>query len=116
MNYLEQFFKENPKAAVAFSGGVDSAYLLYAAVTYGSDVKAYYVKTAFQPRFELTDAEKLATELGIRMQVIHLDILSSKIITDNPPDRCYHCKKAIFSAIRAAAKQLFLAAGRNQRI
>ena len=105
MNYLEQFFKENPKAAVAFSGGVDSAYLLYAAVTYGSDVKAYYVKTAFQPRFELTDAEKLATELGIRMQVIHLDILSSKIITDNPPDRCYHCKKAIFSAIRAAAKQ-----------
>ena len=105
MNYLEQFFKENPKAAVAFSGGVDSAYLLYAAVTYGSDVKAYYVKTAFQPRFELTDAEKLATELGIRMQVIHLDILSSKIITDNPPDRCYYCKKAIFSAIRAAAKQ-----------
>lgn len=105
MNYLEQFFKENPKTAVAFSGGVDSAYLLYAAATYGSDVKAYYVKTAFQPQFELADGEKLAKELGVRMQVIHLDILCSKIITDNPPDRCYHCKKAIFSAIRAAAKQ-----------
>ena len=105
MQYLEQFFKGNPKTAIAFSGGVDSAYLLYAAATYGADVTAYFVKTAFQPQFELADAEKLAKHLGVRMQVIPLDILCSRIITENPPDRCYHCKKEIFSAIRDAASR-----------
>ena len=48
---LSDFFQENPQAAIAFSGGVDSAYLLYAGVKYGARVKAYYVKTAFQPQF-----------------------------------------------------------------
>ena len=47
------FFEQHPKAAVAFSGGVDSAYLLYAASQCKAEVKAYYVKTAFQPQFEL---------------------------------------------------------------
>lgn len=102
---LERFFAENPCAAVAFSGGADSAYLLYAAVKAGANVKAYYVKTAFQPQFELEDAKKLAGELGTPMQVLPLDILCDQAVTANPPDRCYHCKKRIFSAIRAAAVQ-----------
>ena len=102
---LERFFAENPCAAVAFSGGADSAYLLYAAVKAGANVKAYYVKTAFQPQFELEDAKKLAGELGTPMQVLPLDILCDQTVTANPPDRCYHCKKRIFSAIRAAAAQ-----------
>lgn len=102
---LERFFAENPRAAVAFSGGADSAYLLYAAVKAGANVKAYYVKTAFQPQFELEDAKKLAGELGTPMQVLPLDILCNQTVMANPPDRCYHCKKRIFSAIRAAAAQ-----------
>ena len=101
---LKQFFEENPKAALAFSGGVDSAWLLYAAVKYGAAVKAYYVRTAFQPQFELEDVLRLAKDLGAEMQVLPLDILCSDRITDNPPDRCYHCKKAIFGAILDAAK------------
>ncbi len=44
---LKQFFEEHKKVAVAFSGGVDSSYLLYAAIKYNAYVKAYYVKTAF---------------------------------------------------------------------
>ena len=102
---LERFFAENPRAAVAFSGGADSAYLLYAAVKAGANVKADYVKTACQPQFELEDAKKLAGELGTPMQVLPLDILCDQAVTANPPDRCYHCKKRIFSAIRAAAAQ-----------
>lgn len=102
---LERFFAENPRAAVAFSGGADSSYLLYAAVKAGVNVKAYYVKTAFQPQFELEDAKKLAGELGTPMQVLPLDILCDQTVMANPPDRCYHCKKRIFSAIRAAAAQ-----------
>lgn len=101
---LHQFFGENPNAAIAFSGGVDSAYLLYAAVRYGARVKAYYVKSAFQPRFELEDARRLAEELGADMEVLPLDILSCRAVTENPADRCYHCKRAIFRKILEAAK------------
>lgn len=101
---LEQFFKDHPKAAVAFSGGVDSAYLLYAAVRSGGNVRAYYVKTPFQPRFELEDAIRLAEELGVQMSILSPDILCSDAITANPPDRCYHCKKKLFASILDAAK------------
>ena len=96
---LQEFFTVNPKTAIAFSGGVDSAYLLYAAKKYGEDVKAYYVKSQFQPMFELEDAKRLAKELGADMKVIGLDILSIPEVIKNPENRCYFCKKAIFSAI-----------------
>ena len=67
---LSRFFRENPRAALGFSGGVDSAYLLYAALTAGAQVKAYYVKSPFQPRFELEDARRLAEELGADWEVL----------------------------------------------
>lgn len=100
---LEQFFKENNRVALAFSGGVDSAYLLYAAIKYGVEIKAYYVKTAFQPQFELDDALRLAEELNADMKVIEADILVNNEISANPKDRCYHCKKVIFGLILKAA-------------
>lgn len=100
---LSQFFSDHPKAAIAFSGGVDSAYLLYAAVRSGAEVTAYYIKTDFQPQFELDDALHLAQQLNVPMKVLPLDILWRKTVTANPADRCYHCKKAIFTAITQAA-------------
>ena len=100
---LAQFWKENPKAAIAFSGGVDSAYLLYSAVQSGVCVKAYYAKTAFQPVFELEDAKKLANQLGVDMEILSLDVLSVPHVAENPSNRCYYCKQALFSAISAAA-------------
>ena len=60
---LETFFHENSRVALAFSGGVDSAYLLYAARACGAQVLAYYFQTAFQPAFEREDALRLAREL-----------------------------------------------------
>lgn len=100
---LQEFFKQYPKVAVAFSGGVDSAYLLYAAVKYADQVKAYYVKSEFQPQFELDDAVHLADELGAEMKVLTLNVLSVPYVSANPSDRCYYCKKAIFGAITEAA-------------
>ena len=101
---LCDFFSANPRVALAFSGGVDSAYLLYAAKAYGAQVKAYYVKTAFQPRFEYEDALHLAEQLGADMQTVELDVLTDEAITANPKNRCYFCKRRIFTAILAAAK------------
>ena len=101
---LQDFFSENPRVALAFSGGVDSAWLLYAAVQSGAQVRAYYVKTAFQPRFEYEDAVKLASELGTDMVTIPMDILADEIVASNPANRCYFCKQRIFGAILEAAK------------
>ncbi|MDR1117645.1 MAG: ATP-dependent sacrificial sulfur transferase LarE [Oscillospiraceae bacterium] len=102
---LKAFFEGNPKVALAFSGGVDSSYLLYAARESGARVKAYFVKTMFQPRFELEDAKKLVNELGAELEVLEADILTDQRVTGNDPLRCYYCKQAIFSGIirRAAA-------------
>ena len=102
---LEQFFEENNAAAIAFSGGVDSAFLLSMAVRCGARVTAYYVKTAFQPQFELEDACRLAKELNVPMQVLPVDILCHQQIAANPADRCYYCKKVIFETILNAAKE-----------
>ena len=101
---LTQFWQANPKAAIAFSGGVDSAYLLYSAVQSGADVKAYYAKTAFQPAFELEDAKKLAAQLGAQMEILSIDVLSVPNVAENPANRCYYCKTALFSAMTAAAQ------------
>lgn len=102
---LKAFFERNSKAAIAFSGGVDSAYLLYAAKLYGADVTAYYVKTPFQPEFEYEDALRLARQLGIPMVTLSLDVLADPQITANPQNRCYFCKRKIFTAILEQAKQ-----------
>ena len=102
---LTRFWKENPKAAIAFSGGVDSAYLLCSALRSGAEVKAYYAKTAFQPAFELEDAKKLANQLGAEMEILSMDILSVPNVAENPDNRCYYCKKALFTAICSAARR-----------
>ena len=100
---LREFFLKNPETAIAFSGGVDSAYLLYAAMRWGKRVKAYYVKSQFQPEFELQDALELAKDLGVDMEVIRVDVLADPVIASNPIDRCYYCKKMIFNEIKKAA-------------
>jgi uncharacterized protein len=100
---LQKFFKENNKIAIAFSGGVDSSYLLYAAVKSGADVRAYYVKSAFQPQFELDDACSFAKNIGANIRVLNVDVLSNTQVTKNPADRCYYCKKTIFTKIQESA-------------
>lgn len=102
---LQEFFRENPKAALAFSGGVDSAYLLYAAQQCGAQVRAYYVRTAFQPLFELEDARRLAEQLHADMRELTVDILADDAVRTNPADRCYHCKRLIFSEILREAER-----------
>lgn len=100
---LEQFFQENPRCALGFSGGVDSAYLLYAGVKAGADIRPYFIKTAFQPAFELADARKLAEGLGVEVTVLELDALADPRVAANPADRCYFCKQNLFRTLKERA-------------
>lgn len=102
---LTVFFKANPRAALAFSGGTDSAYLLWAAVQAGAEVQPYFVRSAFQPRFELADAERLCAQLGLTLRVLDCDVLAQPEIAANPPERCYYCKRVLFTRLLAAAAE-----------
>lgn len=102
---LQEFFTKYPKIALGFSGGVDSSFLLYAAHKYGADCKAYFIKSQFQPEFELEDAKRLAEYVGVGFDVIHCDALSSEEVRKNPADRCYYCKNNIFGTIVKAAEK-----------
>ncbi|MGN0521260.1 MAG: ATP-dependent sacrificial sulfur transferase LarE [Eubacterium sp.] len=101
---LKAFFNSHKEVAVAFSGGVDSAALLCEALKYADRVGAYYVKSAFQPEFELNNALKLCKRLNTELNVIELDVFECDEIISTPKNRCYYCKNKIFSALKKRAK------------
>ncbi|MDR3303897.1 MAG: ATP-dependent sacrificial sulfur transferase LarE [Treponema sp.] len=90
-------------AAVAFSGGVDSSFLCYAAVeALGKRAMAITIVSPMLPKSEIDFATTLARQVGIE----HLLVTEREIEEDvaaNPKDRCYFCKKLEFGAIQAAA-------------
>ena len=100
---LDSFFEENSRVALGFSGGVDSSYLLYEGIMCGADIQPYYIKTVFQPQFELDDARRLARQLGVTLKVLEINILSIPAIAGNPSDRCYHCKRELFGVLQRQA-------------
>lgn len=100
---LQEYFADHPRLALAFSGGTDSAYLLYAARQCGARIQPYFANSAFQPAFELADARRLCEQMDLPLRVVELDVLSVPHVAENPADRCYWCKQAIFSALIAAA-------------
>ena len=101
---LQEFFTEHPKNALGFSGGVDSSYLLYAGIKAGADIRPYFIKTAFQPEFELEDAKRLCAQLGTELHIIKLDALANPDVVKNPANRCYYCKTGLFGTLQARAK------------
>lgn len=102
---LQDFFARTPRFALAFSGGCDSAYLLAAALKAGCDVKAYGVKTAFQPNFEIEDSLQLTDALHAPFQLIDVDIFTHPQVCANDNLRCYYCKTVIFETILEAARK-----------
>ena len=94
------------RLAVAFSGGVDSSFLLAAAAeVLGDQVLAVTAAPVFVPQRELEEAEAFCRERGIRQVVLPAGELNIDGVRHNPPDRCYHCKKEIFGRIRRAASE-----------
>ena len=101
---LKQFFEQNPRIAIAFSGGVDSSYLLYAAKAAGIDVHAYFIKAEFQPLFELNEAVYIAKLLDIPLTVETFNVLNEPDVVANSAERCYHCKTKILERLWSLAR------------
>lgn len=98
MDILEHLRSIGP-AALAFSGGVDSAYILALACRNGLDIRPYHVRSVFEKPSSYHDAEDICRSLGVEMCTIDLDVLSVPGVAVNPSDRCYLCKRALFSSL-----------------
>lgn len=104
-NEMEQWLREEIKedCAVAFSGGVDSALLLklVCGAAKGSKTNGYAVtmQTTLHPAAEITHAKKVAEEIGARHLVAPVDELAEAGMQQNPVDRCYRCKKLLFTKL-----------------
>ncbi len=101
---LKAAVRDAGRLAVAYSGGVDSTLLLAVAhEALGADVLAVTVASPFMPQAECSEAEAFCAERGIPLVRIEVDPLADDAIRANTPERCYQCKRALFSAVRGVA-------------
>ncbi|MBU1290696.1 ATP-dependent sacrificial sulfur transferase LarE [bacterium] len=117
LNNLRKILSEMRSVLIAYSGGVDSTFLLKAArEELGDRVIAVTVKSEIHHLSEITDAKKMVQKFKVKHLIIDIEILSNKKFINNPKERCYICKKEIFSRISEMAKELnlnFVADGSN---
>ncbi len=106
LDRLRAIIRSLGKVAIAYSGGVDSSLLLRVARDeLGDGVMAITVTGAPMPASEMEGALATARNMGIEPHILVADVLSKEDFKMNSPDRCYICKRAIFTAIVAAAKE-----------
>jgi len=102
---------------IAYSGGVDSTFLLkIAREELGDKATAVTLKSEIHHLSEVVIAKKMAQKFKVKHLFMDIDILSNKEFVNNPKERCYICKKEIFSRISEIAKELnlnFVADGSN---
>lgn len=93
--------------AVAFSGGVDSTFLLAVAKKVNpKKLLAITVSSQFVPKREIVSAKRIASSIGVEHICLNVDVLENKDVVRNTTERCYYCKKQLFLLIRQTAERL----------
>jgi uncharacterized protein len=98
---------------IAFSGGVDSTFLTAAAQKAGADFEAVTVNTPFVPDREIIEVEEIVKNLDFAHKEIEIGLSELKEALKNDPERCYYCKKIIFSKIKDFAGDKTIIEGSN---
>lgn len=103
---LKQILRQMESVVIGFSGGVDSTFLTYAAhEVLGDRVLAVTAVSPTLPAFEEQDARDMAEYMGVRHVLVHSTEFDDPDFVQNPPDRCYFCKKIRFEALVQLAKK-----------
>ena len=107
LDKLKNILRDLGSVLVAFSGGVDSSFLLHLAHEVLADrAKAITFVSPFLSRQELDRATRFCEERGIKHILLEIDPLGIEEIRVNKPDRCYHCKKQVFLRGLAEAQKM----------
>ncbi|MGA3171181.1 MAG: ATP-dependent sacrificial sulfur transferase LarE [Chthoniobacteraceae bacterium] len=103
---LKQLLAEHAPLVIAYSGGVDSAYLLAAAhEALGDRALGVIADSASLPRESLAEALETARQIGARVEVVETGELDDPRYASNPVNRCYFCKAELFTKLDALARQ-----------
>lgn len=104
-SHLHASLRAHAPLVVAYSGGVDSVYLLAEAQhALGDDVLGVIADSPSLPRAALAEALALAEKIGARVEVVKTGELDNPDYAANPPNRCYFCKAELFMKLDALAK------------
>lgn len=102
---LKSLLRQKEKIAIAFSGGTDSTFLLaVAAGVLGNNVVAVTVKSPYIPQWEVDEALETAQQYKVNHRLLQVPVPDS--VKNNPTDRCYLCKKQVFTLILAEASKM----------
>jgi len=104
---LKNILARMGSVVIAYSGGLDSAFLLKAAsiVLPGRNILAVTAASEIYPRDELDSAKKIARSLGVRHKIIRTNELGNSSFVRNTPQRCFYCKKELFTRLQDIASR-----------